>query len=214
MSDLSNALADPDPSVRLKAVMAAGLAASAPDLDVLLEQCRVEPDFQVREMLTWTLLRLPRDLLVPRLVAELTRPEAQARSQALHTLSKSGATQAWEVVATLLDDTDNLVMKTSWYAAVALVPDDKREWLAGRLTERLGFGDHDTQRSLSRALISLGGDVVAPILSSVASDGRHAARQHAEATMKLLDDPDSAFAPSLQNARREVAMGRTRSTKG
>jgi HEAT repeat protein len=213
MSDLKGASAHSDPSVRLQAVLAAGLAPSAEDLETLLERCRVEPDFQVREMLTWTLLRLPRELVVPRLVEELARPEAQARSQALHTLSKSGASQSWDAVAARLDDEDKSVVKAAWYAAVALVPDDKRDWLAGRLAERLGEGDADTQLSLSRALVALGTDVIAPVLASVPQD-RQAARQHAEATLRLLNDPDAAFAPSLLSARHEVAMGRTRSTKG
>lgn len=214
MNNLKDAFAHPDPSVRLQAVLAAGLAASSQDLEMLLERCRVEPDFQVREMLTWTLLRLPRELVVPRLVEELKRPEAQARSQALHTLSKSGAPQTWEAIAARLDDEDRSVAKTSWYAAVALVPDNKRDWLARRLAKRLGQGDRETQLSLSRALVNLGTDVVSPVLASVARDTREVVRQHAEATLRLLNDPDSAFAPSLQSARREVAMGRTRSTKG
>jgi len=144
VSNLEDASMDSDPSVRLQATLAAGLAASPQDLEVLLERCRVEPDFQVREMLTWALLRLPHELVVQRLVEELKRPEAQARSQALHTLSKSGAAQAWKAVAARLDDEDSSVVRTSWYAAVALVPDDRRNWLAGRLAERLGQGDHET----------------------------------------------------------------------
>jgi len=214
MSNLKDASANPNPTVRLQAVLAAGLAASSQDLQILLERCRVEPDFQVREMLTWTLLRLPRELVVPRLVEELKRPEALARSQALHTLSKSGAPQTWEAVAARLDDEDESVVRTSWYAAVALVPDDKRDWLAGRLAERLGQGDRETQLSLSRALVSLGAENVLPVLAPVAQDTREVVRQHAEATLRLLNDPDSAFDPSLLSARREVAMGRTRSTKG
>lgn len=64
----------------------------------------MEPDFQGREILTWALLRLPREMVVPRLVEELAISEAQARVQALHTLSKSGVSQTWEVVVARLDD--------------------------------------------------------------------------------------------------------------
>ena len=95
MTSLSAAFAHPDPSVRLNAALQAGLRPAATDLDALVAQCAVEPDFQVREMLTWALIRLPAALAVPRLVAELDRPKPQARSQALHTLSKFRDETSW-----------------------------------------------------------------------------------------------------------------------
>ncbi|MBX9988942.1 MAG: HEAT repeat domain-containing protein [Phreatobacter oligotrophus] len=214
MRKLKGASVHPDPSVRLQAVMAAGLVPSEQDLETLIAWCRVEPDFQVREMLTWTLLRLPRESVVPRLVDELKRPEAQARAQALHTLSKSGAVETWDVVAAQLDDEDSVVVRTSWYAAVALVPDNRREWLGRRLAERLGQGDGPTQLSLSRALVALGMDVAESALASVGHDTREAVLKHVAEVRRLINDPEGAFAPSLLTARREVAMGRTRSTKG
>ncbi len=88
MTTLADDLTDPRSSVRLRAVMAAGTEARVEDLEVLVDHCAVEPDLQVREALTWALVRLPAETVVPRLLHELHRPEAQARSQALHTLSK------------------------------------------------------------------------------------------------------------------------------
>lgn len=70
------------------------------------------------------------------------------------------------------------------------------------------------KRSLSRSLVALGEDVTEPLLSAAAEHGDIAVLQHVEATLRLLDDPDSGFAASLKNARREVALGRTKSTKG
>lgn len=214
MTSLSDAFAHPDPSVRLNAALQAGLRPEASDIDVLLAQCAVEPDFQVREMLTWALIRLPAALAVPGIVAELDRPEPQARSQALHTLSKFRDEASWPAVMARLDDPDPDVVRTAWYAAVAVAPEDRREWLAGRLAERLGRGEPDAQLSLSRALVSLGEEVVAPILAAAAEHGDAAVRQHAAATQRLLADPDSGFTASLRSARREVGLGRTRSAKG
>lgn len=206
--------AQPEASDRLRAVMAAGIAADPAALDALVDRCAVEPDFQVREMLTWAIIRLPRELVVPRVVAELANQGAQARRQALHTLSKLRDAGSWADVAARLDDQDRGVVRTAWYAAVAVVPDDKRDWLARRLVREMGTGDLETQRSLSRALLSLGSEVVAPILSEVMQHANPAVRAHAEATSRLLEDPDAAFSLSVVAARHEVALGRTRSAKG
>ncbi|WP_052017426.1 HEAT repeat domain-containing protein [Nitratireductor aquibiodomus] len=214
MSALDNNFSSLDPSVRLNAALFAGLNPSPSDLNTLIERCAVEPDFQVREMLTWALIRLPTEIVVPRLLAELARDNPQARSQALHTLSKIREASAWPAVAARLDDDDQDVVRTAWYTAVALVPEDKRNWLARRLAERFGKGGRETQLSLSRALVALGEATIAPILKAASKEGNESIRQHATATQRLLDDPASGFAGSIDRARREVALGRTKSTKG
>ena len=214
MTTLDDALADPDPSIRLNAVMAAGIEPNPRDVDALVERCAVEPDFQVREMLTWALLRLPADLVVPRLIGELSRPEAQARAQALHTLSKIRDSSAWPAVAERLDDNDAEVVRTAWYSAVALVPESERGWLAEKLATRLGQGDRETRLSLSRALVGLGEETIAPVLIAAAESKDEAVRQHAEEASQLLRDPDSGFDADLYRARREVGLGRTRSAIG
>jgi HEAT repeat protein len=214
MSKPAQAFDDPNPSVRLDAALHAGLDPSPLDLDTLVDRCAVEPDFQVREMLTWALIRLPPDIVVPRVVAELSHPVAQARSQALHTLSKLRDVSAWPAVAVRLDDEDQAVVRTAWYAAVALVPEGERPWLAVKLADRLGEGDRETQLSLSRALAGLGEDIIAPILAAAAGHNDEAVREHAAAIERLLRDPDSGFALSRDKARREVGLGRTRSAIG
>ena len=214
MSPLEAAFAHADPSVRLNAALRAGMTPSPADVEVLLRRCAAEPDFQVREMLTWALIRQPADQVVPRVVAELTRPEPQARQQALHTLSKFKDGSAWAAVARCLDDAEPDVVRTTWYTAVALAPLHKRQWLAEKLAAHLGRGDEDMQRSLSRALVALGADVIGPVLAVAAERSNAAIRQHVAATERLLEDAESGFAGSLNHARREVALGRTRSTKG
>src|SRR5262249_24812062 len=51
-------------------------------------RCAIEPNFYVRDMLTWALTHLSSGITVPRLLVELRSDRAQARSQALHMLSK------------------------------------------------------------------------------------------------------------------------------
>ena len=214
MTALTDALADPRSSVRLQAVMAAGTTPDAADLDVLVEQCSVEPDFFVRDMLTWALTRHPSADVVARVVPSLTRPEPQARSQALHTLSKVGDPSAWPSVRPLLTDHDDEVLRAAWRTAVALVPDDERGELARTLAVQLGVGPRERRLSLSRALVGLGEETVAPVLVAAAARGSDAVRDHVADTERLLHDPDAASALALERARREVALGRTRSAKG
>jgi HEAT repeat protein len=214
MSTLALYLTDPRPAVRLRAVMAAGTAPDADELDLLVQQCAVEPDLQVREMLTWALVRLPAGVVVPRLLGELGRPEAQARSQALHTLSKIRDGSVYPQVARLLADVDPGVARTAWRAAVLLAPEDARPALARTLAVQLGQGDAETRLALSRAIVALGAVVASPVLAAAAEHRNPDVRAHASETARLLEDPDAGSALALARARREVALGRTRSAKG
>jgi len=214
MTTLADALTDPRSSARLRAVMAAGTEARPDDLEVLVERCAVEPDLQVREALTWSLVRLPAEVVVPRLVTELQRPEAQARSQALHTLSKIRDGSVFPEVAERLGDDDPGVRRTAWRAAVLLAPDDERAALARRLSRELGQGDRETRLALSRALVTLGEDVVAPVLADASDRRGDAVREHVAETERLFADPDAGSALALARARREMALGRSRRASG
>ncbi|WFR68112.1 HEAT repeat domain-containing protein [Curtobacterium flaccumfaciens] len=214
MSTLTAALADPRSSVRLRAVMDAGTHPDPADLDVLVEQCAVEPDFFVRDMLTWALVRHDADEVVRRMLPELERPLPQARSQALHTLSKIGDPSVWSSVRPLLRDSDVEVLRAAWRTAAAIVPDSESDALARTLATHLGQGDRETRLSLSRAIVALGEDTARPVLDDAADSPDAEVRAHVAAIDRLLRDPDAASAVAVERARREVALGRTRSAKG
>lgn len=201
------ALAHPRASVRLRAALEAG---SRPDPDyvrTLVERCAVEPDFYVRDMLTWALTRHPAGATVPRLVEELGSDVAQGRSQALHTLSKIGDGRAWRAITrSLLSDTDEEVARSAWRAAVVLVPDGERGALAAQLATQLGRGGRDLQLSLSRALIALG-DAAPPVLAAARRNTAPEVRAHAIATERLWHDPDTGFEAAIDEAKRVVALG-------
>lgn len=203
---LVDALSAREPSVRLRAALAAGTDPDSALVGTLLARCAVEPDFFVRDMLTWALCRLPAAITVPRLVRELDSGVAQARSQALHTLSKIGDRQAWPAVAAVLHAEDDDVARSAWRAAVALVPAGAEAALASELTAALGRGDHHVHLSLSRALVALG-DVAAPALEAAEASTDPRIRAHAAATTQLLRDPDSGFAVTVEMARRVAAIG-------
>ncbi|MEU4163579.1 HEAT repeat domain-containing protein [Actinoplanes sp. NPDC026670] len=194
-------------SVRLQAVMAIGTAPDPGYVDGLVDRCAVEPDFYVRDMLTWAITRHPAAVTVPRLVGELRSANPQARSQALHTLSKVGDRTAWPAITReLLTDADDEVARTAWRTAVALVPEDAKPGLAAVLTSQLGRGDRATRLSLSRALIALGETIVPTLEAAMRSTDPHVAG-HAAATRRLLDDPDAGFELAVDEAIRIVALG-------
>ncbi|MFI1197571.1 HEAT repeat domain-containing protein [Micromonospora sp. NPDC020750] len=204
---LPDALGAGDSSARLQAALAVGTHADAGLLDALVARCAIEPDFFVRDMLTWALTRLPPEITVPRLRAELRSERAQARSQALHTLSKIGDGSAWPAITrSLLHDADDEVARSAWRAAVVLVPAGGQEGLAAELAAQLGRGDRNVQLSLSRALVALG-DVIEPALHTGLASGDPTVRAHARATERLLRDPDAGFDPAVDEAKRIVALG-------
>jgi HEAT repeat protein len=196
-------------SVRLRAALAVGTTPDPRFIDKLIERCAIEPEFYVREMLTWALTRHSASMTVPKLIDELRSERAQARSQALHTLSKIGDRQAWPAITrALLTDADDEVARSAWRAVVVLVPEGEEPELAGVLATQLGRGERETQLSLSRALIALG-EVIMPTLRAAITDLDPRVRQHAIATERLLRNPDAGFEFAIEEAKRVVALGRT-----
>ena len=206
---LISALAADDESVRLKAALAAGSSPDPSLLGVLVERCAVEPDFYVRDMLTWALTRLPSEITVPRLITELRSERAQAQSQALHTLSKIRDARAWPAItSSLLRDSDVEVARSAWRAAVVLVPCGQERALAEELAKQFGRGNQDVQLSLSRALVALGEEVIEPVLRSAAASLDPAVQAHTSATERILRDPDVGSARAVDAAKRRFVLGK------
>ncbi|WP_405987368.1 HEAT repeat domain-containing protein [Streptomyces sp. NBC_00872] len=202
-------LEDSRSSVRLRAALAAGTTPDPRFIGKLIERCAIEPEFYVREMLTWALTRHSAAMTVPELLDEVRSERAQARSQALHTLSKIGDRRAWPAITrALLSDADDEVARSAWRAAVVLVPEGEEPELAAVLSAQLGRGERETQLSLSRALIALG-EVILPTLHAATTDLDPRVRTHAIATERLLRDPDAGFEFAIEEAKRVVALGRT-----
>ncbi|MFG2947140.1 HEAT repeat domain-containing protein [Streptomyces adustus] len=200
-------LADGRASVRLRAALAIGTTPDPRCVDTLVERCAIEPDFQVREMLTWALTRHPASATVPALLGELRSPRAQARSQALHTLSKIGDRQAWPAITrALMSDADDEVARSAWRAATVLVPEGEEAELAGVLATQLGRGGRETWSSLSRALIALG-EAMLPALRAACADPDPLVRRHAHATERLSHDPDAGFEFAIEEAKRVAVLG-------
>lgn len=208
---LAAALRDPDASARLRAALTAGTRPNPALVAGLIARCRIEPDLNVREMLTWALLRHGAELTVDSLIVELRSGIPQARSQALHTLSKIGDRRALPAITPeLLRDPDEHVARTAWRTASGLVDADRdpagARWLARELATQLGRGDRDVQASLTRAFIGLGRAAL-PVVqrSRAAVDAR--IRIHALATAAMLRDPELAFDDAVAEARKRSFGG-------
>jgi hypothetical protein len=105
----------------------------------------------------------------------------------------------------LLRDSDDSVAQSAWRAAVALVPEDEKTALAEELAGQFGRGDRGTQLSLSSALISLGEVVVEPVLRRAMASDDPGVRAHADATERLLRDPNAGFQYAINQVKRILA---------
>jgi len=203
------ALAAGEESTRLKAALAIGFHPEPGLADILVARCAIEPDFYVRDMLTWALTRLPSEITVPRLLAELRSEHAQARSQALHTLSKIKDASAWPAITqSLLRDADDEVARSAWRAAVVLVPQGQEKNLAEELSVHFGRGNRELQLSLSRALIALGEEVIMPILRKALASDNPNVRVHASVTEQLLRHPEAGSQAAVNEAKRLFVLGK------
>lgn len=183
MATLQALLASPDQSVRLKAALAAGTYPDPAYVEILITQCSHEPDFFVRDTLSWALMRHDVKEVVERLKPELNSKVAQARSQALHTLSKIGDKANYPLITLEhhLDEVDKVAV-TAWRTASVLVPETERPSLTKILVTQLGRGDSDMQFDLTRFLCALGECIVEPLQEAAKSDNE-VIRIHAEFTL-------------------------------
>ena len=183
MATLKELLESPNQSVRLKAALAAGTYPNLDHIEILIRQCSDESDFFVRDTLSWALMRQDRKSVVQRLIPELKSVNPQARSQALHTLSKIGDKENYELITPdLLLDSDDFVASTAWRSASVLVPENQKQVLVELLISQLGRGDSDTQFGLTRFLCAIGQPIVTP-LTQAAQSLDEVVRTHAEFTL-------------------------------
>ena len=203
---LRAALAGADASGRLRAALDAGSRPRVEYAEVLVDRCAVEPDFFVRDMLTWALTRHPSEASVPLLLEQLRSPAPQARSQALHTLSKIGDPRGWAgVTSELMRDADVEVARAAWRAAVLLAPVSARSDVAAVLATQLGRGDPDVWLSLVRAFAVVG-DAADAVLADASAHADARARMHAIVVRRMIDDPDELFDAAMFEAERIVVL--------
>jgi HEAT repeat protein len=171
VATLKALLESPDKSVRLQAALAAGTYPEDSYIEVLVIQCAHESDFFVRDTLSWALMRHDIGKVVERLKSELNSENSQAKSQALHTLSKIGDKQFYSLITNEhhFDPLDKVAV-TAWRAASVLVPDEEKPALTKVLVSQLGRGDSDLQFDLTRFLCALGDVIIDPLKQASESE--------------------------------------------
>ena len=190
MATLQVLLESSDQSVRLKAALAAGTYPEPEYIDILVTQCAHEPDFFVRDTLSWALMRQDIEQVVKRLEVELQSENPKSRGQALHTFSKIGDKKYYSLITKeLLLDSDDSVAMVAWRAASGLVSEDGINELSRTLFTQLGRGDFEVQLGLSRALCRLG-KVIIPALIVATRSSDEAIKHHAQFTARLFKKPE------------------------
>lgn len=176
-----------DPDVRQSAALALGKRARATDADALLAQLWVEPDFFVRDTLTWAVLRLS-DASLPGVLSALDGNDDPAvRTQALHVLSKiADPTTTDRILPYLDDENDSVAAKARW--ALGRIGDHR---VVPKLTERLGAEQIEVRNALTEVLTSFGSGAVSSLIEKL-RDRNPNVRQHASEVLCFIGDPDSA----------------------
>ena len=196
MATLKSLLESPDKSVRLKAALAAGTYPETEYIEILVNQCSHEPDFFVRDTLSWALMRHDIGKVINRLKPELNSENPQAKSQALHTLSKIGDKQFYSLITNEhFFDSQDKVAVTAWRAASVLVPDSEKSALTRILITQLGRGDSDLQFDLTRFLCALGEVIIEPLQQASESE-KDEVRLHAAFTLMRYQEM------SLENSKK------------
>ena len=199
MPTLRALLDSPDQSVRLKAALAAGTYPEDEFIEVLISQCAIEPDFFVRDTLSWALMRNDISKVVKRLETELESTNNQAKSQAIHTLSKIGDKANYRLITdAMLFDSDDFMAATAWRVASVLVPEDQKSNLVQKLITQLGRGDSDTQFGLTRFLCALGECIVEPLTEASKSTDETISNQAKFTLMRFSEMQLESVKPSDQ----------------
>ena len=182
-------LAHPDKNVRIRAALHLGAVRDRSALPVLTQRLGSEPDFYVREQLTWTLVQMTEDAL-PGVLALLEQPDMVVRLQAVHTLSKMKDRRATSALVKVLSDQDDEVARRAAFAlGQGKDPESLQALLAG-----LGHEQAERRNTLSMALQSYGSSAL-PDLQVALQHSRQEVKVHAAETLGLIANP--AAAPAL-----------------
>lgn len=178
----------PDKNVRIRAALDLGAAQHRPALPNLIERLGREPDFFVRENLTWAVVRMGADA-VPPLLGLLAHSDAAVRLQAVHTLSKLADPASAVALGQAVSDPEDEVARKAIFALGQMGdPAALRT-----LVEEVGHPDAERRNTLGTALVGFGQAAQAP-LKALLRHPEAQRRAHAADILGLLGDPVAAHA--------------------
>ncbi|MDN5717373.1 MAG: HEAT repeat domain-containing protein [Janibacter sp.] len=171
-----------DSSVRQRAALWLGTYGDESIADELVSLLVTEPDFYVRETLTWAVVTRAASTY-PRLIDHLSDGGPE-RVQVLHALSKIREPASVAEILPLADDEDDAVAAKAWWALGRI----GTPGAAAAIVDHLGDEDEFRRRELTRALEQAGEAAVAGLASRL-SDPEPSVRRHAAEALLGIGDP-------------------------
>jgi HEAT repeat protein len=162
LQTLIEQLHHPDKNVRSSAVFALEKLDDVGVADALIQALSTEPDFYVREDLTWALVRIGEPAF-QKLVAVLGDPQAAGRPYIAHTLSKMRDARTVDALLAVLHDSDIAVVRKAVFALGQI--GEARAISA--IVMLLGCEDEELQTVLTQALEKFGASAVPALLSAL-----------------------------------------------
>lgn len=205
-SDLAEQLSDPDRSVRNTAALEIGSKSEAACAHVLVEALWAEPDFFVRETMTWAVTRMEEATQPAVLAAIKPDRSPEVRVQALHVLSKFANPETVGVLLPYVTDPDEVVAR-------------KARWALGRIREPravahlvalLGGHGLEERNALTSDVAAFGSVAVPALVEALAADDQ-VVRRHAADILCHIGHPDAedaaeALGAAVENSESPVAV--------
>lgn len=181
-NDLVARLRDPDRNVRLQAALDIGKLNEAGAAGALIEALAAEPDFFVRETLTWSIVRLG-SAATPLLMDRLEDESPSVRHDAAHALSKIGDPHALAALVTILGDENSAVVSKAAFALgqigdASAIP---------ALVALLGRDDRELESALNAVLERFSTAAVQPLVQALADENWRTREQAADALRGIGD---------------------------
>lgn len=199
-SALIAALHDPDTRTRSQSALSLGDSRNMAALDALVQALATERDLNVREDITWALVRLG-DAAVDPLLDLLRDGNAMARHNAAHTLGKLGKAGGVGGLIAALGDSDAAVRSKSAFALGQI--GDARAIDA--LAALLGHDDDGLREIVNQVLPDFGAAAV-PAVAARLDDAYVSAREQAADVLGMIGDKSAvpALTAALGDAAWEV----------
>ncbi len=172
----------PDHAARSRAVLALGQAGETGAVPTMVAAMAAEPDFAVREDMTWALARMADAALDP-LIVLLRDERSAARHQAAHVLGKMRDARAVDALIGALNDADATVVRKAVFSLRQI--GDARAIPA--LVALLGGDSLETQATVTDALEAFG-PAALPALIGTLADDRWRVREQAADVLGLIGD--------------------------
>jgi HEAT repeat protein len=180
LTTLTEQLRHLDRDVRGRAALDLGNLGDTDAVASLIDALADEPDFYVREDITWALVRMREAALMP-LMQRLQDASPTMRHLAAHTLSKISDSRSTEALVQATQDADTAVAAKAIFALgqigdVAAIP---------ALVMLLSDERREVQTSLNGVLERFGSDAI-PALSEALHHERWQVREHAADTLGMI----------------------------